>query len=34
MEQAKVWKETTSAKNPDKDKNYKRTQEVLKYLRR
>jgi len=34
MQKAKVWKETTQAKNPDKDKSYQRTQEVLKYLKK
>jgi CRISPR/Cas system CSM-associated protein Csm5 (group 7 of RAMP superfamily) len=32
MRIAKVWKETTSAKKPDKDKDFQRTQEVLRYL--
>ena len=33
MQTIKVWKETSQAKHPDKDKNYQRTQEVLKYIR-
>lgn len=32
MRIAKVWKETTSAKKPDKDKDFQRTQEILRYL--
>lgn len=33
MIEAKIWKETTKAKKPEKDKDYQRTQEVLKYLK-
>jgi CRISPR-associated protein Cmr6 len=32
MIKAKVWKETTAARRPDRDKNYQKTQDVLKYL--
>jgi CRISPR-associated protein Cmr6 len=32
MEKAKVWKEKTTKKTPEKDTHYKRTQQVLKYL--
>lgn len=33
MEDAKVWKETTKAKKPEKDKDYQRTLEVLRYFK-
>jgi len=33
MQAAKVWKETTAAKRPEKDKDYQRTQEVLVLLK-
>ncbi len=32
MQNAKVWKDKTSAKKPEKDKDYQRTLEVLRYL--
>lgn len=32
MQQEKIWKESTTAKNPDKDKDFKRTQTVIKFL--
>lgn len=32
MQQEKIWKETTTARNPDKDKDYKRTRTVMKFL--
>lgn len=32
MQQEKTWKESTAAKNPDKDKDFKRTQTVMKFL--
>ena len=33
MLQYKEWKETTKAKKPEKDKNFKRTQEVMKIIK-
>lgn len=32
MQQEKIWKESTVARNPDKDKDFKRTQTVMKFL--
>ena len=32
MQQEKVWKEAATTKNPDKDKDFKRTQTVMKFL--
>lgn len=32
MQTIKIWKEISYAKKPDKDKNYQRTQEVMKYI--
>ncbi len=33
MQAAKIWKETTNARKPERDKNYQRTLEVLKWLK-
>ena len=33
MQQEKIWKETTTAKNPEKDKDFKRTQDIMQYLK-
>jgi CRISPR-associated protein Csm5 len=32
MQQEKIWKEAATTKNPDKDKDFKRTQTVMKFL--